>query len=114
MKSVMNVTVEEINPIKMMFVRQVNLQGLQAAFYNVINGALSKSVVLEEELKLIRIYHESFRNTPSEKVRMDIGVSLTLELDPGPEYLYKEIYPGLCVVGLQTTTVNQYFTIIRD
>lgn len=48
----MNVTVEEINPIKMMFMRQVNLQGLQAAFYKVINGALSKSVVLEEELKL--------------------------------------------------------------
>lgn len=114
MKSVMNVTVEEINPIKMMFVRQVNLQGLQAAFYKVINGDLSKSVVLEEELKLIRIYHESFRNTRSEKVRMDIGVSLTLELDPGQEVLYKEIYPGLCVVGLQTTTVNQYFTIIRD
>lgn len=94
-----NVISKEIEPIKIVYVNHIGIQDLDNAFYKIINWVTKKNLVNEKELEVVRVYNDSFKITSPDKVRMEIGILLKQAVKPEFDIQYKEIKPGLCLVG---------------
>lgn len=94
-----NVIAKEIEPIKMVYVNHIGVQGLDSAFYKIIDWSAKKKLVEEESLEIVRVYNDSFKITSPDKVRMEIGIPVKETVSTELDIQYKEIEPKLCLVG---------------
>lgn len=99
--SEMNATIslQEINPFYMVYINHIGVDHLDDAFYKIINWTLQKELADPDTLEVIRFYHDSFKITAPEKVRMEIGVKIKREIEKVSEVFYKKVLPGKCVTG---------------
>ncbi|MEZ0454168.1 GyrI-like domain-containing protein [Sphingobacterium thalpophilum] len=103
-----NVIVKEINPLKMVYVSHIGVQGLDSSFYKIIDWVRKKELVSENEIDIVRIYHDSFKITPPDKVRMEIGVPVKEKVKTEFDIQYREIQPKLCVVGSFEISLDEF------
>ena len=103
-----NVIVKEINPLKMVYVSHIGVQGLDSSFYKIIDWVRKKELVSEKEIDIVRIYHDSFKITPPDKVRMEIGVPVKEKVKTEFDIQYREIQPKLCVVGSFEISLDEF------
>lgn len=103
-----NVMVKEIEPINMVYLNHIGVQGMDNAFYKIIDWATKKNLVDEQELKIVRIYNDSFKITSPDKVRMEIGIPVKGAMNNELEILYKEFDPKLCIVGCFEINVHEF------
>lgn len=103
-----NVIVKEVNPLKMVYVNHIGVQGLDNSFYKIINWALKKELANEDEIDIVRIYHDSFKITSPDKVRMEIGVPVNEKVKTDLDIQYREIQPKLCVVGSFEISLHEF------
>lgn len=86
----MNATIEikELASMNIAYVTCIGEDGLDEAFGKILQWARRSQLMQHPDFKLIRIFHDSFRITSPDKVRMSIGVPL-----PHPVELTGEISP---------------------
>lgn len=94
-----NVSVKDVGLLKMVYVNHIGVQDLDVSFLKIIDWALRKDLVGEKEMQLVRIYHDSFKVTDPDKVRMEIGVLINGIAAVESDIRYKEFRPQLCIVG---------------
>lgn len=94
-----NVTVKEISPFKIVYTNHIGVNGLENAFQKIIDWALKKKLVNENEVTVVRIYHDSFKITSPDKVRMEIGIPVKEAVTNETGMQYKEIQPKKCITG---------------
>lgn len=97
----MNATIslKEIEAIKMVYVNHIGINGLDAAFEKVITWTIANKWADAANLNVIRVYHDSFKITSQDKVRMKIGVPVKVKVDTDAEIHYQEIPVNRCIMG---------------
>ena len=103
-----NLIVKEINPLKMVYVNYIGVQGLDRSFSKIIDWVQKKELVSENEIDIVRIYHDSFKITSPDKVRMEIGVPVKEKVKTEFDIQYREIQPKLCVVGSFEISLHEF------
>ena len=74
----MNAAIEiiELPAQEVAFITQIGVEGLENAFSKLIKWANAKRLMDNPACKIVRIYHDSFKITSPDKVRMSVGITL--------------------------------------
>ena len=103
-----NVIAKEIEPIKMVYVNHIGVQGLDATFFKIIDWSSKKKLIEDENLEIVRVYNDSFKITSPDKVRMEIGIPVKEIVKTELDIQYKEIEPKLCLVGSFEINLHEF------
>jgi len=93
------IAVQEMVAFPMMYTNHIGVDNLDGAFARVIGFALKNKLTTSEKIAAIRIYHDSFKITAPEKVRMEIGVVVDREVQTEPGIFFKKLSPGKCITA---------------
>lgn len=103
-----NVIVKDVDPIKMVYVNHIGVEGLDNSFYKIIDWSLKRGLVTKSEINIVRIYHDSFKITSPDKVRMEIGIPVKEKIETDLDIRYREFQPKLCIVGSFEINLNEF------
>ena len=68
------IEIRELPATTLAYVTQIGVSGLEGAFEKIVTWAKHQGLFRAAAIELRRVYHDSFRVTDPEKVRMSIGV----------------------------------------
>jgi AraC family transcriptional regulator len=96
-----NATIEikELPKLDMAYITQIGVRGLPDAFGRLIKWATPLGLMQNEDLKLARIYHDSFKITAPDKVRMSVCIVLKEPIAVDGEIGLTTIPNGKFIVG---------------
>lgn len=97
----MNATIQikELPKQDLAYVTHIGVEGLETAFYKIIKWATPRNILDNPTSKIIRVFHDSFKITAPEKVRMSIGVTLNQSIQVAGEIGITQIEKGKYIVG---------------
>ncbi len=97
----MNVKAEEkvMPAMKLAYVTCMGVEQVSSAFDRLMNWAGPKGLLKAPDLKMATVYHDSFKTTPPEKVRMSAGLLLDKKVETAGEISYVERDAEKCLVG---------------
>ncbi|RZK51593.1 MAG: AraC family transcriptional regulator [Pedobacter sp.] len=81
------------------YITQIGVMGMSDAFGRLIKWATPLGLVQSENLKLARIYHDSFKITAPEKVRMSVCILLDDKINVDGEVGLTTIPDGKFIIG---------------
>lgn len=93
------VETKEIAKLDLAFLTQIGVSGLHNAFEKLIKWARPKGLFENPAVKMARIYHDNFKITEPEKVRMSACVVLNEPIEVSGEIGLTVIEKGKCIVG---------------
>ena len=93
-----NVEIKEVAPMALATIPVVGSNNITAAYGSLVNWA-ERLGLMNASSKMVTVYHDSFRDTPADQVRMRAGMSWNedVALD-GPVENY-HLIPGNCIIG---------------
>ncbi|RZL40802.1 MAG: AraC family transcriptional regulator [Pedobacter sp.] len=96
-----NATIEikELPKLDLAYITQIGISGLPNAFGRIIKWATPLGLMQNEDLKLARIYHDSFKITAPDKVRMSVCIVLEQPIAVDGEIGLTNIPNGKFIVG---------------
>ncbi|MFI1771179.1 AraC family transcriptional regulator [Thalassobellus citreus] len=104
------IEIKETPELKLVSITQIGVDGIEHTFERLKKWAIPKGFMNNPEAKLVRIFHDSFKITASNKVRMSIGL-LTNELfNNEGEIILETIKKGKCIVARFEITPNNFET----
>ncbi|OBX27260.1 AraC family transcriptional regulator [Gelidibacter algens] len=93
------IEIKEIEKLDLAFLTQIGVSGLHNAFDKLVKWAKPKGLFENPNVKMARIYHDSFKITEPEKVRMSACVVLNEPIEVSGEIGLTVIEKGKCIVG---------------
>jgi AraC family transcriptional regulator len=93
------IEIKEIPKLDFAFLTQIGVSGLHNAFEKLIMWAKPKGLLENPDFKMARIYHDSFKITEPEKVRMSACVLLKEPIEVSGEIGLTAIEKGKYIVG---------------
>ena len=101
------IEIKEMPKMDLAYVTCVGSQNVANAFQELIKWANPKGI-LNEKAKMIRIFHDSFKITDADKVRMSVGVTLNEPTEIDGEIGLATIKEGKCIVGSFEIGLNEF------
>jgi AraC family transcriptional regulator len=97
----MNAKVEitEMPAMKLAYVTQIGVNGLEGAFQRILKWAAPKGLLSKNDTHVCRVFHDSFKVTEADKVRMSIGILTNQELAVDKEIGLATFEKGKNIVG---------------
>ena len=92
------IEIKEMPKMDLAFITQIGHEGLGNTYSKLIKWAISKGF-LKEDSKMLTIYHDSFKITESDKVRMSACLILNKKAEARGEIGLTTIEKGKCIVG---------------
>ena len=98
--TIMNATIEikELSKLDLAYVTHIGVERLENAFNTILKWATPKNL-LDDNSKIIRIFHDSFKITTPDKIRMSIGITLSQPIEVEGEIGLTQIEKGKYIVG---------------
>ena len=93
------IEIKEMPKLDLAYITQIGHKGMQNAYEKLIKWAVTKRLLENKDLKVITIYHDSFKVTEPDKVRMSACISLKEKVDISGEIGLTTIEKGKCIVG---------------
>ena len=81
------------------YVTHIGVEGVEKAFQKIIQWCAPKQILEDHSSKIIRVFHDSFKITAPDKVRMSIGVTLTEKIKTHGDISIAELPKGKYIVG---------------
>ncbi|MVO08525.1 helix-turn-helix domain-containing protein [Flavobacterium sp. TP390] len=81
------------------YVTHIGVEGLEKAFQKIIQWCTPKQILENNRSKIIRVFHDSFKITNPDKVRMSIGVTLTETIAVNGDINIGHLQKGKYIVG---------------
>lgn len=94
-----NIEIKEMSRLDLAYINHIGLKGLDNAFERLLRWAKPKGLLDREQVNLVRIYHDSFKITAPDKIRMSAGIVLSLPIQVGGEIGLTTIEKGIFIVG---------------
>ncbi len=106
----MNATIEikETPELNFASITHIGVQGIENAFDRLIRWAVPKGLMENPEAKMGRIFHDSFKITAPDKVRMSICLLTNEPFAVEGEISAVTIKKGKCIVGHFEITPNDF------
>jgi AraC family transcriptional regulator len=97
----MNAKIEitEMPKMNLAYVTQIGVNGIDNAFQRILQWAVPKGLLAENDTNVCRVFHDSFKVTDADKVRMSIGILSKDELITENEIGLTIIENGKNIVG---------------
>ena len=93
------IEIKEMPEKYLAYVTQIGVNGIEEAFQRIIHWALSKNLLSKDNTHVCRLFHDSFKVTDADKVRMSIGIISGQELQVENEIGLTKIEKGKNIVG---------------
>jgi AraC family transcriptional regulator len=93
------IEISELPKMSLAYVTQIGVEGIEKAFQQIIKWAGSKGVLANADTHICRVFHDSFKVTDADKVRMSIGVVSPEEIKVDGEIGLSAIEAGKTIVG---------------
>jgi len=93
------IEIREMPKMELAYITQIGVEGIENAFERILRWARPKGLLAGEDSNITRIFHDSFKITDADKVRMSIGVILTSTIQTEGEVSLTTIERGKCIVG---------------
>ena len=93
-----NIEIREMPTMELAYVSSIGPQNLENAYGKLIKWAKPRGLV-NDQTKMITIYHDSFKVTQANKVRMSASILLNKPVATDGEIGLTSIQPGKCIVG---------------
>ncbi|MBK7357623.1 MAG: AraC family transcriptional regulator [Saprospiraceae bacterium] len=97
----MNAKIEitEMPKMNLAYVTQIGVNGIDNAFQQILKWATPKGILAAKDTNVCRVFHDSFKVTDADKVRMSIGILTNQELTVDNEIGLTTIEKGKNIVG---------------
>ncbi len=97
----MNTKIEivETPEMNLACINQIGVNDIQQAFERLIRWATPKGLMKNNKVKMARIFHDSFKITAPEKVRMSIGLLTDESFETTGEIHKTTLIKSKCIVG---------------
>lgn len=93
------IEVKEMPAMQLACITQIGSKGLANAYERLMRWAIPKGLLDYNQLKMVNIYHDSFKITDPDKVRMSACMTISETVTVGGEIGLKTIAKGKCIVG---------------
>lgn len=93
------IEIKEMPKLDLAYITQIGVEGLDKAFYKIIQWATPRNLLDNENAKIVRIYHDSFKITSPDKVRMSVGIIINEPVKVDGEIGLTKIEKGKHIVG---------------
>lgn len=93
------IEVKQMPEMHLASVTSIGVQNVEGAFKKLINWGISKKLFPKENVKMISVYHDSFKVTSPDKVRIDACMLLDKPIKNEDEIFPKILPSGKYVVG---------------
>lgn len=93
-----NIEIKEMPTMELAYVSSIGPQNLENAYGKLMKWAKPQGLV-NDQTKMITIYHDSFKVTQANKVRMSASILLNKPVATDGEIGLTSIQPGKCIVG---------------
>jgi len=102
------IEIKEMPKLDLAYISQIGHNGMQNAYSKLMKWATSRRLLENENLKIVTIYHDSFKITEPEKVRMSACISLKEKVEVDGEIGLTTIERGRCIVGHFEIQINEF------
>lgn len=93
------IEVKELPQLELAYITHIGDAGLGDAFYKLLEWAGPKGILRNPDFKMATIYHDSFRITAADKVRMSVCITLDEPVDVDQGVGLTTIEKGKYIVG---------------
>ncbi|MCD0489491.1 AraC family transcriptional regulator [Pedobacter sp. MC2016-14] len=93
------IEIKEITKLELAYVKSIGAQGITAAYDTLVKWATPQGLLQNPETKMVTIYHDSFKTTNPEKVRISACITLTEPLKVSGNIGRTSIEKGKFIVG---------------
>jgi AraC family transcriptional regulator len=91
--------IKEMPTMKLAYMTQIGVKGIETAFERMLRWARPKGLLAVQGSHVVRIFHDSFKITDADKVRMSICVTLNDAIQTEGEVGLTSIENGKCIVS---------------
>ena len=102
------IEIKEFAPLKLACVSTIGVQGISNAYQELLKWAVPKNLLEKENTKIMTIYHDSFKVTAPEKVRMSACISVGEEEKAEGKIHLTTLKPGKCMVAYFEISVADF------
>jgi AraC family transcriptional regulator len=93
------IEIKEMPQLDLAYITQIGHEGIEEAYTRLIKWATPKGLLKNDDLKVVTIYHDSFKITEPDKVRMSACISLKEKVVVSGEIGITTIEKGKFIVG---------------
>ena len=102
------IEIKEMPKLDLAFITQIGHNGMENTYDKLIKWAIPKGLLENENLKVVTIYHDSFKITEPDKVRMSACISLNEKIEVSGEIGLTTIEKGKFIVGHFEIGINEF------
>lgn len=106
----MNAKIEitEMPKMNLAYVTQIGINGIDNAFQRIVKWATPKELLTKKDTNVCRVFHDSFKVTDADKVRMSIGILTNQNVTVDGEVGLTTIEKGKNIVGHFTIEPKEF------
>lgn len=102
------VEIKEVPAMNLACVTSIGVEGVSKAYDDLVKWAIPKGLLNKPETKMITVYHDSFKITSPDKVRMSACIKLDHAIEMGGKVHQGKLESGTCIVGHFEIAVNAF------
>ena len=99
MKNDLKIEVKELPEMHLASVISIGIQNIDDAYNKLISWGISKNLFPRENVKMISVYHDSFKDTATDKVRIHACILLDEAIKNDGEIFAETLTKGKYIVG---------------
>lgn len=105
----LNIKVAELPEMHLAAVMSLGIAHVETSFNTLISWATGKALFPDEKVKMISVYHDSFKVTPPDKVRIHACMLLGSRLEKQEGEVFPEtLAAGKYIIGSGEVTLNDF------
>lgn len=93
------VNVQEMPARRLAYVTHIGVEGLETAFGRILRWAGSRGIMSQPQAHIVRVFHDSFKITDADKVRMSIGITVDEQVKAEDDIGIRILPAGKYIVG---------------
>jgi AraC family transcriptional regulator len=102
------IEIKELPKMNLAYVTQIGVNGIENAFQKIVKWSITKGLLEKKDTNVCRVFHDSFKITDADKVRMSIGILTQQELIVDGEIGLTTIENGRNIVGHFVIEPNEF------
>ncbi|MCD0465420.1 GyrI-like domain-containing protein [Flavobacterium sp. ENC] len=102
------IEIKEMPKLDLAYITQIGHNGMENSYAKLIKWATPKGLLENKNLKVVTIYHDSFKITEPDKVRMSACISLEEKVEVSGEIGLTTLEKGKCIVGRFEIGISEF------
>ena len=103
-----SIEIKEMPTLNLAYVTQIGVSGIEEAFQRILKWAIPRGLLANKDTNVCRVFHDSFKVTDADKVRMSIGILTNQELTADNKIGLAELEKGKNIVGRFTIEPKEF------